>query len=303
MKTLEIWRNGPRFKVELIEEDGKKIVRKELLDKNNTWAGNALAKEIAFLRWGETLTDSTLKETLPKIYDYGESDSDLWYQREYTVGNFQNKEPSRFLLKESFFTERISLVLAAYLNRLHQSSDGLPSYLTDCFRTSYSLTNFARCIAWERVTAEFLTDDERWKIKQLIAEKEELFNRNQVKLCHYEFYGTHLLFTSEGRLKVIDWENVGLSNIAHDLVTIYLRGFTNPKWQSTLIRLYRETVGDSELFDFLFKIEVLFQSLGNIRFFLTTTEPLEIAVKDPALTYFRGEVSKSLTALKLSYPH
>ena len=268
------------------------------MDKNNTWAGNALAKEIAFLRWGKTLADRRLKESLPSLYDYGDSPDDLWCRREYTEGQFINEEPSCFLLKEDFLNDATPAVLADFLSRLHRASVDLPSYLSHCFQTSYSLTNFARCLAWERVSAEFLTDDERLKIKQLIAENEELFNRNQTKLCHYEFYGTHLLLTPDNKLKVIDWENVGLGNIAHDLATIYLRGFTNPKWQSELVRFYGETVGDRAVFNFLFRVEVLFQSLGDIRYFLTTAEPLEVTVKDLALTYFRSEVSKSLAALE-----
>lgn len=293
MKVLKVWRAGPRFWVRLIEDQGRLKVKKELIAFEDPWAKGALLKEAAFFRWGNTVKDEKLKAALPRLLESKEEEGEIWYMREFHEGHFQNKNPSRFILKESFYSDISPERIVDFLERLHHSSRNLPTFLTEHFST-YTLSGFEHFTAWEKLPLEILNEKDREKIRKLLEEKRAVFNAHQNVLCHYEFYGTHLLLTSGKKLKIIDWENVGWGNVTHDLTTLYLRTYSHPDWQERLLKSFREKVDPSTPFEDLFEIELLLQSTGNIRHFLTTREPLEVKERPRALNFFLAQVKEIL---------
>lgn len=292
MKILKIYRNGPRYFVGLLKTpSGKEIVLKTLLQLENTWARDALTKEIAFYRWIQDYPDEKVSSVFTKLLAYELSPKHLWRVQEKLVGHFQNREPSQFLLRPGFDRNVDPEKLAGFLGHLHAATPRAPGEVRKWFKPS-SLAEYEHFISWWKAPRALVGEGLRRKIEGFLETFRLTYDRQEKVLTHFEFYGAHLLMTPQKALKIIDWENVGLSDRTHDLATLWLRAYRCPRWQEGFLSNFRQGCPASFPFEKMFAVEAVLQSLGNIRFFACTKSPLEVKEKDGALSFYLETVKK-----------
>ena len=130
---------------------------------------------------------------------------------------------------------------------------------------------------------------------RFLEEHASAYDQQEKVLTHFEFYGAHTLVTTEGDLKVIDWENIGLSDRTHDFTTIYLRAYHFPEWQDQFLSNFRAGLPDDYPFEDMFAVESVLQSLGNLRRFNETTLKEELAEKDEAVEFYLSILDRFLS--------
>lgn len=285
-KIVEVFRNGPRFYVaKLRGEDGKELVLKKLLQMNNEWTKTGFRKELAFLHWVESLGVLGLSEVFPRLLAFENTKETVWYATEFLQGDFQNVEPSQFLLREDYNVRVNPTALANFLLSLHAATAAVPEPIGAEMTTS-TLEQYAGFLEWQRVPESLVNGSQRRKVEDFLAHGKTLYDQQAKVLTHFEFYGAHILSTIEGDLKIIDWENIGLSDPTHDFTTIYLRAYHFPEWQDEFLSVFRTGLPDEFPFDSVWPVELVLQSLGNLRRFSETKLESELSEKDDAVEYF-----------------
>lgn len=132
------------------------------------------------------------------------------------------------------------------------------------------------------------------KIQRFLEEHASTYDQQTKVLTHFEFYGAHINVAADGGLKIIDWENIGLSDRTHDFTTIYLRAYHYPQWQEEFLFNFRAGLPDAYPFDNVWPVEMVLQSLGNLRRFSETTVKEELAVKEEAVEFFLAVLDRFL---------
>ncbi|MEK7611385.1 MAG: phosphotransferase [Patescibacteria group bacterium] len=321
-KLIATYRNGPRFLVARMKnKEGSELVLKKLLQMDNEWTKTGFRKELAFLHWVESLGVSGLSEVFPRLLAFENTKETVWYATELLKGEFQNVEPSQFLLRGDFNTSVTPTALANFLLNLHAVTADVPEPIQEGM-TASPLEQYAGFLEWEKLfspstprhsgkvaaaTASRIGEDagsnqhDGWldvriqpKIQRFLGEHASVYDRQQKVLTHFEFYGAHILSTLEGDLKIIDWENIGLSDPTHDFTTIYLRAYHFPEWQDEFLSIFRAGLPDDFPIDSVWPVELVLQSLGNLRRFAETTLREELAEKDDAVEYFRQTLLTNL---------
>ena len=104
-------------------------------------------------------------------------------------------------------------------------------------------------------------------IRRFVRDEAVLYNRQPPLLSHFEVYPSHL-FDTDGRLSLIDWENVGFGNSLTDFVPVWLRAFDQPDWQRAYYEQIRVAaqIGSAAEFDRLWQLETLLQACGILRY-------------------------------------
>lgn len=301
-KVVEVYRNGPRFYVARLKEStGRELVLKRLLKMEDEWTKTGFRKELAFLLWAEALAVPDFSRVFPFLLAFENTKDTVWYATEYLRGEFQNREPSQFLLREDFPVQVDPAALSRFLLNLQALTGELPDPIRSQLRFS-TLREYFDFIEWRKV----LPSLRRWNlepnfsmademIERFIDSHASIYDRQEKVLTHFEFYGAHLLVTAEGDLKVIDWENIGLSERTHDFTTIYLRAYHFPEWQDDFLYNFRTGLPDGYPFDDLFAVEAVLQSLGNLRFFSETGLGIERAEKEEAIDFFLSVLDRFIS--------
>lgn len=292
MRVLKVFRNGPRYFVGLLKTPtGREIVLKTLLQLENTWAHDALTKEIAFYRWIQDYKDKKVSSVFTKLLAYEVSEKHLWRAQEKLAGSFQNREPSQFILRPDFGKNVNPEKLADFLRRLHAATPAAPVSVRKWLKAS-PLREYEHFISWWKAPRALVGEGLRRKIAEFLEAFRSAYDRQEKVLTHFEFYGAHLLITPHGALKIIDWENVGLSDRTHDLATLWLRAYRYPKWQERFLSSFRGGCPKDFPFEEMFAVEAVLQALGNIRFFARTRLPWEVKEKDRALSFYLETIKK-----------
>ncbi len=293
-KVLEVYRNGPRFYVaRLKDEHGRELVLKKLLQLDNEWTKTGFRKELAFLHWVESLALPGLSDVFPRLLAFENNKETVWYATERLKGEFQNREPSQFLLKDGFDTAVDPLILADFLHNLHAVTPEVPEPITAQFKAS-TLSEYAGFLEWVEVPEELVSGERHEKIEGFLDHFSGLYDAQTKVLTHFEFYGAHINVAADGGLKIIDWENIGLSDRTHDFTAIYLRAFHYPRWQEDFLSNFRAGLPDAYPFDNIWPVELVLQSLGNLRRFSETTVKEELAVKEEAVEFFLAVLDRFL---------
>lgn len=293
-KTIKVFRNGPRYFVALIEDQkGHQFVIKKLLDASNSWARDALSKEILFTNWVVSLGDKSLASYFLNNHDFEVQGNSVWRVQAFCAGKFQNREPSPFLLSDSFSEDVSPVELSNFLSRLHAVTASLPKQLTDRLG-SFTLAEYEKFINWDDLPIGVVGVDLNRKIRAFLDSETPTYNSSRRVLTHFEFYGPHILKREDKSLVIIDWENVGVSVESHDVVSIWLRAFQNSNWQEVFLSNFRKGLSSGSQFEAVFRVEVVLQSLGNIAYFSRSDIDAEKNVKDLAIQFFVEQVRNNI---------
>ncbi|PIS12277.1 hypothetical protein COT70_01745 [candidate division WWE3 bacterium CG09_land_8_20_14_0_10_47_33] len=242
-----------------------------------------LRREAVFLRHAKL-------RYAPKFYAKGIKEGFFWLLEEWVKGESQELGESPFLIKDSFFTEQNLKHSLEFLASLHRLSEK-PQPQFEKYFSRYSLADYISLMQTDKagVLGKILSA----KADGFTRKRHRLFNQNQIVITHHEFYGPHI-FVGKGEMQVIDWENVGWGNLAHDFVELWVRSFRNKDFQSEFFERFWASQKDKEVFDQLFRLEVILQGIGNLNHFKITKVPEEKKVAEEVSSFLLENIERAL---------
>jgi len=290
-KPTKTFREGPRFYVIGGEYRGEKVIFKADLEasaKRLPKARLRLRREGIFLRHARI-------EHVPKFYARGVEGEIFWLLEEWVPGESQELGDSTFLIKDSFFTEQNLKFSLEFLIELHRLSEK-PQLEFEKHFSRYNLADYGNLIWVDR--DHTLGKPLAIKVHAFLQKRHQLFNKNQTVVTHHELYGPHI-FVNKGEMNVIDWENVGWGNPAHDFVELWIRSFAHRDFQREFFECFRASQKNKEVFDELFRIEAILQGIGNMNHFKLTELEEEKKVAKEFSEFVMGEIEKAVADAKI----
>lgn len=293
LQPKQVLRHGPRYLCVMVSRGERQLFFKQLLlpeqdsDYDIGMLRGAFRRETKLLGW---LSDHAFALSLlaPRLLAAGEGDNP-WYLRELIPGQPMSDGGTDFIFARDFFDLVQPEVVVHAFESLHALASKDRAWLeTELDLGTYTLREYADGTHWQ-VTAqnrEHLTPYAS-KVDQFLQQAQPTFDRFMTTrkysvLGHHEPYPSHL-FVLEGRIGLIDWENVGWTNRVQDLSKIWLRSFDAPKWQQR----FEDSIRELGYFEnggwTVWQTELLLQCIANtgyvMRSHLGTSEYRERAVE------------------------
>lgn len=272
LKITDELRLGMRYYIAEAKKGKQKVIFKINLQNRNDSLGTQqsykqLRREIEFLSFiKKDSENSFLISALPDILYSGIGENRIWYIKKYADGQIQSYKDSAFLFRQSFFNKKNIEWLINFINGFEKISKNKK---VKKLKNLYQLTlldykNFVAKPSEKINKIYFSNFNVSAAVDKFLKIREKRFNQSQNILCHFEPYAAHFIKQKNG-FCVIDWENIGWGNIAHDISIIWNRAFLRPIWQKELLSELDKNLKDDN-FKELFEIEILIQSLGNLVF-------------------------------------
>ncbi|MCK4744701.1 hypothetical protein KAS41_01420 [Candidatus Parcubacteria bacterium] len=249
-----------------------------------------LKREIEFLNFIKKSGNDFLISALPDILYCGIDKNRIWYIKKYADGQIQSYKNSAFLFRQSFFNKKnINWLINFISNFENISKNKKVKRLKNLYQlTLLDYKNFVAKPSKKINKIYFSNFNVSAAVDEFLKIREKKFNRTQNVLCHFEPYAAHFIKQKSG-FCVIDWENIGWGNIAHDISIIWNRAFLNPAWQKKLISELNKNLKNSD-FQKLFEIEILIQSLGNLVFWHYNKNKNELPFRKKYITFAKNNI-------------
>jgi hypothetical protein len=282
-KPVEVLRYGPRF-ICLVVKTGNRIgMFKMVLPVDERTPANTppdykwtefeaiealerrLLKEALFLQFfSQQLGEAGFE---PQIIALSEG-TPVWSVRTFIKERPMSAWDSNFILSPRFYQHVTPRQAVEFFHKLHQLSPAVPQSLTEYIKAFVStLTNsnrFERSVARAKAMPEFagLADH----LAERFAAVQPRYADYTRVITQYEPYGCHL-FLVNGKLGLIDWENIGWGHPLQDLSVLWMRCFDDPEWQAEYIRVmdeYGYFEGNGRLY---WESELIIQGFANHQYF------------------------------------
>jgi hypothetical protein len=232
--------------------------RVDLLEKR-------LLKEALFLQFfSQQLGGSGFE---PQIIALSET-SPVWSLRTYIDSRPMSAWDSNFIFSQRFYKQVTPRQAVDFFHKLHRLSDDIPQSLADLVKvftsTLVNTSRFDRSVKRAATMPQFAAAAER--LRECFAAATPRYRDYRRVITQYEPYSCHL-FVVDGKLGLIDWENVGWGHPLQDLSVLWMRCFEAPEWQSEYVRVMEEYgyfEGNGRLF---WESELLIQSFANHQYF------------------------------------
>ena len=221
--------------------------------------------------------------------------SPVWSLRTYIAEQPLTVDNSDFRFDQRFFELVTPRQAVDFFRKLHELSDRLPQSLTDLIMPYTSaLTNpmrFERSLSRAEAMPQFKSQAAHLgrRFQELVPE----YDNYRRVITQYEPYSCHL-FVVNGKIGLIDWENVGWGHALQDLSVLWMRCFEQPDWQADYLEVLREYGyfgGNGQLF---WDSELLIQSFANHQYFKTTDHIGTPEYDAAALTFFEHTIERIL---------
>lgn len=284
-KPTKAFREGPRFYVIGGDYRGGKAIFKADLEAE---AKRLPKARLRLRREGIFLRHVRLKH-VPKFYARGVEGKIFWLLEEWVPGESQELGESTFLIKDLFFNDRNLRFSLEFLTELHRLSEK-PQPQFERHFSRYTLSDYANLMLIDKDRA--LGKTLSAKADTFLRRQHRLFNENQTVITHHEFYGPHIFIEADS-FKIIDWENVGWGNPAHDFVELWIRSFAHQDFRTEFFERFHTSQKEKEVFDKLFRLEVILQGIGNLNHFKITEVPEEREVADKVSSFLKEEIEKA----------
>lgn len=272
LKITDELRLGMRYYIAEAKMGKQKVIFKISLQNSGANPGarqsyKQLRREIEFLRFiKKESANIFLINALPDIL-YDKIDKNrVWYIKKYAAGQIQSYKDSAFLFRPNFFNKKNINWLISFISSFEKISQNKK---IKRLKNLYQLTlldykNFVAKPSEKINKIYFPNFDVITAVDKFLKIRKKKFNQTQNILCHFEPYAAHFIKQKNG-FCIIDWENIGWGNIAHDISIVWNRAFLKPDWQRELLSELNKNLKDDN-FKELFEIEILIQSLGNLVF-------------------------------------
>ncbi|MFC1688004.1 phosphotransferase [Patescibacteria group bacterium] len=266
LTVQKVLRNGPRYYVAIVSKNGIKALLKSCLFTSSVdfLTNEKFSREILFLRFLQKSKHTMVRNVAPHIYASGLTPR-AWYLREYISGQTQNIRGGNVRFNSSFYTgRRLSWIVKLFSALQSIKKSELPSdfkkllYPPDFTKQLYKFMT----PHWKRIEKTLGWSGISKTIQPYFRQRTNLYNTAPRVMVHQEPYGVHFI-KQGGKMRLIDWENIGWGNPLHDYVVLWMRASQHPKWQKQFRAAVKKQVRLTS-FDDLWKMEVIIQSVFNV---------------------------------------
>ena len=262
-------------------EDAKRKVRKELLFSKNL-ENDSFRNNLPF------------KDLLPRYYK-GEIEKDFeWFEREYIKENplgvnekLNEKLNERIIKNLSLSVFEISKTDILLFNNIP---------LKKFIPRNYNLADREIEKAVDGLDKE---NNLARRIKEFLIENQSLLERENRYLSHGDFNLGNIIETKEKKLKLIDWESMGINNFSYDIGYLFMHLWEATKNQRKyLIETFLSFLPKEkqDIFKKLFQATIIYLAIGG-----KDIDPIEI--KESKLerrrNFFENILKNSLEFKKL----
>jgi len=236
-KLIAIERNGPRYLVARVLWRGKTCLLKFCLYPRSVdrMTNDKFSREVLFLKFLKSQNTRRIYNLAPHLYDGG-AGTRAWYLREYLNGETFTVNNGNIRFKKSFFTEKHLKEIIADFSALQRIRPlDLPKILRKEMSRSDSIA-----AAWQYITpqwkniARLIKDPSAARdLPRMLRARQYVFDHAPYALSHQEPYATHFI-KAQGKLRMIDWENINWSSPLYDYSSLWMRASEHPAWQKKL---------------------------------------------------------------------
>lgn len=272
----KIIRTSDRFYLVLAKDRKKEVVFKILRNRKRKFAKLALKKEADALKFFNSFKSPYLKS--PKFFGAELEGKTPYYKEEFIEGRTLERNGGFFFRKLTRKeVDKISEILSG-LNKIEISL--IKKEISNLSDFGAAYFDFA-LKHHKREIKRFLGKGGGKTISDLIKKAKKILNNGRKFAVHGEVYPNNLMNNKKGDIILIDWENIGIGNPAHDVASVYLR-LKNKVLSERLMR--NLTFSKEDFFKLFFKIEIILQSLGSLSYFEDSKIPEKL--KKEAKGYF-----------------
>lgn len=221
-------------------------------------------REVLFLKF---LKDN--KKIYLPVPKYGSSSflkNNTWFLRAKADGYILG---DRLNYSTKFYTKKNIKILNSFISQLQKYTEPV----TDFFKKnqmpltkkgySWFLKDFQKdydfSASYGEIKNKLITKKNIKKINNFLKQNQSLLNKNLV-LTHGDLQAENLIF-NQGRMTVIDWENLHLNNRLFDWGYIWLNSWNKPSWRKQLEQTVVLSIEDKILFT-INKIRWLIRMIG-----------------------------------------
>jgi len=271
----KIIRKSNRFILAKGRKGKDNVVLKILVNPQRKHAKKALIKEAKILELLNNLKE--VKIRVPEFFGKNLKGKYPYFKEEFISGKILERKSGFFFKK---LKRELIIEIARNLNNLIKT----PRF---CFREIKNLSNFSSFYFKEglrlhkKIIDKTLTPVQKNKLKKLI--------KNQPKILvpvHGEVYPNNLIEDRQGKIYLLDWENFGFGNLAHDSASVYLRLKDKVSKEFFLKQIDFKNKRD---FNNFFRIEIVLQSIGSLQYLKSQK------------AYFRAKRGNKVLAKRGSY--
>lgn len=223
-------------------------------------------------------------------------ESPVWSLRTYIANKTMSAWDSNFIFSQRFYAEVEPHQVIDFFRHMHRVSDSIPEPLSDMISEFVStLTNknrFERSVERAKQMPQFAQYAK--KLESKFASYADNYSDYQPVVTQYEPYSCHL-FVVNGKVSLIDWENVGWGHTMQDLSVLWMRCFDAPKWQDEYVKLlesYGYFEGNGRLY---WESELLIQSFANHQYFAEGGPIGNAEYDERAVKFFSSTIDKILS--------
>ncbi|MBU0708704.1 aminoglycoside phosphotransferase family protein [Patescibacteria group bacterium] len=216
-------------------KSGEKLLLKVLLQAAEVDKKDFL-KEITFLRRVTINNQSGIGRFVPKLVDSQTEQFPFWSLREFVSGSSAGSVVSDFgwneiFLESGFHTELLTFLQELQSLRVEKFFPEL-GWLKTGDVGEYFI-NRLRFVHGDVIG--FIGDDRFRKIISEFNRLKSCLGGPKLVLCHSDLYPDNVLLTDDSKVKIIDWDHLGVNNPALDLAFFWAMAWKKPSWQSTLL--------------------------------------------------------------------
>jgi aminoglycoside phosphotransferase (APT) family kinase protein len=253
LPVKQVLQNGPRYAVVSTEYEGNYAIFKMVIpDAKNpilrldpdpldlVSLEDIMLKEIRLLEMLDSLRER-IDGLTTHLYSYSTEPSCIWYLRELYRGRPLGDSKTPFRFDRRFYEEVTAEAVMAYITSLHRLSGEVTPELSNLLvvRWPYEVhTRELAAVLHEDFNHPYVRERSQAIGEFLMQVQREVAGQRDV-ITHHEPYGAHT-FVQNGRIGLIDWEQMALGHRLFDLAIIWVRTFDHPVWQAELMRLMQE---------------------------------------------------------------
>lgn len=267
LSITKVIKRGPRFFVaEGICRHGLALLKICLFTrKDDNLTNEKFSREVLFLQYLQSSrVHRRLAAMTPHLIASGTAPR-AWYLREYSQGKLQNVRGGNVRFRPSFFTQATLRLVGTLFGELQRiRAHELPGRFKLLLHTPDGIRKLMKFIKpYRGLIDRALGDGSQWKhIEKYLLANQDVYNSAPRVLVHQEPYAVHFIKHRHG-WTLIDWENIGWGNPAHDYVVMWMRAAGHSRWQRALQRRVRRNVAYRH-FDRLWEMEIVLQSCYNL---------------------------------------
>ena len=252
-----------------------------------------LLKEALFLQYfSQALGPDGFEPQIQALSD----ESPVWSLRTYIAERTMSAWDSNFIFSQRFYTDVEPHQVIDFFRHMHRLSNDLPATLTEMITefdsTLKNASRFERSVDRAKQIPQFVQYAS--KLEELFSSFEPRYADFKPVVTQYEPYSCHL-FVVNGKVSLIDWENVGWGHSMQDLSVLWMRCFDAPQWQAEYVKLleaYGYFEGNGRLY---WESELLIQSFANHQYFAEGGPIGNADYDERAVKFFSGTIEKILS--------